>query len=192
MVVDYHALNKQTTHIAICYLALIFYLSISKHLCIFIFRFGTKISPNLYIKERCTQNGVQNRLGTIGLRPQASTTFKGVINQVFHKLNGKFELMNFDDILISSKSEDELVLQLKQVLQVLWENLLYAEMGKCQFGKDALQCLNHVVNKEGMKWILENLKLLQNGIGLLKLDNYGLPWGIDMLWIHPCIICSFG
>ena len=37
----------------------------------------------------------------------ALITFQGVMNQAFHKFNGKFVLVYLDNVLIFSKSEEE-------------------------------------------------------------------------------------
>ena len=58
--------------------------------------------------------------------------------------------INFDDILTYSKSKEEQEEHLKIVLQELREHQLYAKFSKCDFFKDKIQYLGHVVTKEGI------------------------------------------
>ena len=55
-----------------------------------------------------------------------------------------------DDILIYSKTEEEHKEHLKIVLQQLREHQLFAKFSKCDFFKDKIQYLGHVVTKEGI------------------------------------------
>lgn len=60
-------------------------------------------------------------------------------------------LVYLDDILICSKSEEEHVQQIKQVLQVLRNSRFYDSKAKCHFGKEKLHYLGHVVGNKGIK-----------------------------------------
>ena len=55
-----------------------------------------------------------------------------------------------DDILIYSKNEQEHEEHLKIVLQLLREQKLYAKFSKCNFFKEKIQYLKHVVSKDGI------------------------------------------
>ena len=55
-----------------------------------------------------------------------------------------------DDILIYSKSEEEHKEHLKIVLQELREHQRFAKFSKCDFFKEKIQYLGHVVTKEGI------------------------------------------
>ena len=68
------------------------------------------------------------------------------MNNVMHKYLD-FVVVIIDDILIYSKSEEE---HLKIVLQELREHQLYAKSSKCDFFKDKIRYLGHVVTKEGI------------------------------------------
>ena len=59
----------------------------------------------------------------------------------------KFVVVFIDDILIYSKNEQEHKEHLKIVLQVLREQQLYAKFSKCDFFKDKIQYLGHIVSK---------------------------------------------
>jgi len=55
------------------------------------------------------------------------------MNQVLRAFIDKFVVINFDDILIYSKEIDEHIGHLRQVLDVLRKEFLYANLKKCTF-----------------------------------------------------------
>lgn len=80
----------------------------------------------------------------------APGTFQALMNFLFAHYNRKFVLVFFDDILIFSKTLEEHVDHLAQVLKILRENELYAKLSKCVFAVDKVQYLGHVVSGEGV------------------------------------------
>ena len=78
------------------------------------------------------------------------TIFMCLMNNIIHKYLDNFVVIFIDDILIYSKSEEEHKEHLKIVLQELREHQLFAKFNKCDFFKDKIQYLGHVVTKEGI------------------------------------------
>ena len=78
----------------------------------------------------------------------APTVFMCLMNNVIHKYMDKFVVMFINDILIYLKSEEEHKEHLKIVLQELRDHQLFAKFSKCNFFKDKIQYLGHVVTKE--------------------------------------------
>eukprot|EP00253_Pinus_taeda_P029605 PITA_29605 len=80
----------------------------------------------------------------------APATFMCLMNSVFHKFLDKFVLIFIDDILIYSRSRKEHEEHLRVVLQTLREHQLYEKFSKCDFFKEEIQYLGHVITKEGI------------------------------------------
>jgi hypothetical protein len=63
----------------------------------------------------------------------APAYFMYLMNKVFTEYLDKFVMVFIDDILVYSRSEEELVEHLRLALQKLRENRLYAKLSKCEF-----------------------------------------------------------
>ena len=76
----------------------------------------------------------------------ALATFMCLMNSVFNKYLDKFVLVFLDDILVYSKNEEEHEGHLRLTLQLLREHHLYAKMSKCDFYRDRIQYLGHIIS----------------------------------------------
>ena len=72
----------------------------------------------------------------------------------------KFVVVFIDDILIHSKNEQEHEEHVRIVLQVLREEQLYAKFSKCDFFKDKIQYLGHIVFKDGISFDPDKVKAI--------------------------------
>ncbi|XP_020970282.1 uncharacterized protein LOC110268454 [Arachis ipaensis] len=72
------------------------------------------------------------------------------IAPVFRPIFDKFVVVFIDDILVYSKTEEEHEEHLRIVLQILEEGKLYAKLSKCEFWKEEVKFLGHVVSKGGI------------------------------------------
>ena len=91
----------------------------------------------------------------------APNVFTCLMNNVLHKYLDKFVVVFIDDILIYSKSKEEHEEHFKIVLQVLREHQLYAKFSKCDFFKDKIQYLVHVITKDGISIDPEKIKSIE-------------------------------
>ena len=92
----------------------------------------------------------------------APAVFMCLMNNIMHKYLDKFVVVFIDDILIYSKTEEEHKEHLKIVLQELREHQLFAKFSKCDFFKDKIQYLGHVVTKEGIFVDPEKIRAIED------------------------------
>ena len=75
----------------------------------------------------------------------APAAFMCLMNSVFNSYLDNFVLVFLDDILIYSKNEEEHEENLRLTLQLLREHKLYAKLSKCDFYRDRIQYLGHII-----------------------------------------------
>ena len=92
----------------------------------------------------------------------APNVFMCSMNNVMHKYLDKFMVVFIDDILIYSESEEKHKEHLKIVFQELQDHQLFAKFSKCDFFKDKIQYLGHVVTKEGISVYPEKIKVIED------------------------------
>ena len=90
----------------------------------------------------------------------APTTFQSCMNHTFKAQLRKFLLVFFDDILIYSKTSEEHLRHLDEVLGVLEEQSLFAKMSKCEFGMQEMLYLGHVIRIDGVQVHMENIRAI--------------------------------
>ena len=78
-------------------------------------------------------------------------TFNCLMNGIYREYLEKFVLVFFDDILVFSKTREEHEEHLRIVLRLLREKNLFAKCSKCEFYKERVEYLGHMVSKEGIE-----------------------------------------
>ncbi|GJX85368.1 putative reverse transcriptase domain-containing protein, partial [Tanacetum coccineum] len=80
----------------------------------------------------------------------APAVFMDLMNRVCKPYLDKFMIVFIDDILIYSKNKKEHEEHLKQILELLKKEELYAKFSKCEFWIPKVQFLGHVIDSEGI------------------------------------------
>ena len=80
----------------------------------------------------------------------ALATFMRLMQDIFQEELDTFVVIYIDDILIFSKSEAEHLGHVQHVLEKLCANKLFAKLSKCDFAKDQVEYLGHVVSVQGV------------------------------------------
>lgn len=91
----------------------------------------------------------------------APATFMHLMNSVFGPHLDRFVIVFLDDILIFSKSEEEHEQHVRQVLEILRKNKLYAQESKCAFFKRSISFLGHAVSEDGISMEQDKVKAIQ-------------------------------
>jgi len=81
----------------------------------------------------------------------APATFQAVMNKVFASKLGKTVLVYLDDILIFSKTAEEHLQHVREVLELLRQHQLYAKISKCRFMRTEVEYLGHLVGRDGLR-----------------------------------------
>ena len=81
----------------------------------------------------------------------APATFQHLMESCLGDYHLKYCIIYLDDIIIFSKTPEEHIEQLRKVFEKLDEAGLRLKPGKCEFFKDQLEYLGHIVSKDGIK-----------------------------------------
>jgi transposase InsO family protein len=80
----------------------------------------------------------------------APATFQGLVQDILRPYLDKFVIVYIDDILIYSKGEEEHTRHVRQVLKLLRQNKMYGKIPKCEFFKEAVEYLGHIISSKGI------------------------------------------
>ena len=80
----------------------------------------------------------------------APATFQRLMNDIFHKVLNKTVVVYLDDILVFSKTKEDHMRDLAEVLEILRANKLIAKRKKCFFFQTKLNFLGHVISSDGI------------------------------------------
>ncbi|KAK3549656.1 hypothetical protein QTP86_005410 [Hemibagrus guttatus] len=97
-----------------------------------------------------THGHYEYRVMPFGLT-NAPAVFQALINGVFQDLLGKGVIAYIDDILVYSKSLEEHVLHVREVLSRLQRHHLYVKLEKCEFHRRTVTFLGYVISQRGVE-----------------------------------------
>jgi hypothetical protein len=80
----------------------------------------------------------------------APITFQSLMNLIFSTQLRKFVLVFFDDIFVYSKSLEDHISHLQQVLAILRANCLTVKKSKCTFAAPRVEYLGHIISSAGV------------------------------------------
>ena len=72
------------------------------------------------------------------------------MDDILRPFTNSFVVVYLDDILIYSRTWEEHLLHIQQVLNSLRQHQLYANLEKCSFGMDRIQYLGYIVDSNGV------------------------------------------
>jgi hypothetical protein len=81
----------------------------------------------------------------------APSTFQAPMNSMFRPHLRKFILVFFDDILMYSPTWESHLQHVRITLDILWQYQFFIKASKCDFGKQELKYLGHIVTHQGVK-----------------------------------------
>lgn len=88
----------------------------------------------------------------------APATFQSAMNKMFHPYLDKFVIVYLDDILIYSETAAEHAEHLRLVFEKLRQSKFYAKASKCEFFKQELKFVGHLVTANGIAVDPEKVK----------------------------------
>lgn len=115
------------------------------------------------------------------------------MDHIFNKQLQKFVLVFFDDILIYTRSWEEHLQHLDEVLSIMEAHSLFAKESKCEFGLTEILYLGHVIGANGVKVNQEKIQAIidqppprnaSNLRGFLGLCLYSGGLSRDSLSLH--------
>ena len=92
----------------------------------------------------------------------APATFQYLMNSIFQDFLDDFVIVYLDDIMIYSKTYEDHLIHLEKVFTKLQENKLYAKLRKCEFAKQEVQYLGHIVSENSIKPEEDKIKAIKD------------------------------
>jgi hypothetical protein len=92
----------------------------------------------------------------------APTTFMRLMDDVLRPFTNSFVVVYLDDILIFSRTWEEHMQHIQQVLSTMRQHKLYSNLGKCSFGMNKVQYLSYIVDEHGVHVHPTNIQVIRD------------------------------
>jgi hypothetical protein len=92
----------------------------------------------------------------------APTTFMRLMDDVLRPFTNSFVVVYLDDILIFSRTWEEHMRHIQQVLSTLQQHKLYANLEKFSFGMNRVQYLGYIVDEHGVHVDLAKIQVIRD------------------------------
>ena len=108
-------------------------------------------------QEDCEKTAFKTPIGLFEFKvlpfglSNAPAIFQSMMNKIFAKQIGKSVLVYLDDIMVFSRSAEEHLKHLREVLDILREKQFVCRLHKCQFNLTEVKYLGHIVSHEGVR-----------------------------------------
>jgi hypothetical protein len=101
------------------------------------------------------------------------STFMRLMDDVLIPFTNSFKLVYLDDILIFSRTWEEHMWHIHQVLRTLQKHKLYANLEKCSFGMNRVQYFGYIVYEHGVHVDPAKIQVIR---------DYPAPTTLTELW----------
>lgn len=92
----------------------------------------------------------------------APATFQREMNRIFFNLLGKCLFVYIDDLIVFSNSLEQHINDLKEVFQIVKENKLKLNLGKCNFFQSKVEILGHELSTKGISPMNKKVEVINN------------------------------
>ena len=92
----------------------------------------------------------------------APATFNCLMNNIYREYLDKFVLVFFDDILVFSNHIEDHVKHLRIVFHLLRTSVLFAKKSKCEFFREKLEYLGHMISNQGVEPTTQKIEAIRN------------------------------
>nr|XP_034886896.1 uncharacterized protein LOC118027607 [Populus alba] len=120
----------------------------------------------------------------------APASFQSLMNDIFRPHLRRFILVFFYDILVYSRSWEDHLLHLKQVLGILADHQFFVKLSKCQFGVLSVGYLGHLISSKGVVVDPEKIQAVQNWP--VPTSPKGVCGFLGLAGYYCKFVCGFG
>jgi RNase H-like domain found in reverse transcriptase/Reverse transcriptase (RNA-dependent DNA polymerase)/Integrase zinc binding domain/Chromo (CHRromatin Organisation MOdifier) domain/Retroviral aspartyl protease len=92
----------------------------------------------------------------------APATFMTAMNNIFRPYLDQFVVVFLDDILVYSKNDEEHLEHLRKVFDILKQHKFYVKDSKCEFFKNRVEFLGHIISEKGLEVDHRKVEAIQN------------------------------